>query len=54
MKKLAEIIKINSANYQVFPKLNKENKILGCNLSDYQRTNILSKITSFEQIERDY
>ena len=34
--------------------LNKENKILGCNLSDYQRTNIFSKITSFEQIERDY
>jgi hypothetical protein len=34
--------------------LNKKNKILGCDLSDYQRTNILSKITSFEQIERDY
>jgi len=34
--------------------LNKENKILGCDLSDYQRTNLLSKITSFEQIEKDY
>ena len=34
--------------------LNKDNKILGYGLSDHQRTNLISKITSFEQIERDY
>lgn len=34
--------------------LNKEKKILGCDLSNYMRTNLLSKITSFEQIEKDY
>lgn len=34
--------------------LNKDNKILGYGLSDHLRTNLISKITSFEQIERDY
>ncbi len=34
--------------------LNKRNKIFGCDLSVSQRMNLLSKITSFEQIEKDY
>lgn len=34
--------------------INKENNVLGCELSDDQRMNLISKITSFEQIERDY
>ncbi|MBO5630507.1 MAG: hypothetical protein J5965_15695 [Aeriscardovia sp.] len=34
--------------------LNKGNKFFGYDLSVDQRTNLLSKITSFEQIERDY
>lgn len=34
--------------------LNKGNNVLGCNLSEIQRMNLISKISSFEQIERDY
>lgn len=34
--------------------LNKGNDVLGCDLSESQRMNLISKISSFEQIERDY
>ena len=34
--------------------LNKGNKIFGCDLSVSQRMNLLSKITSFEQVEKDF
>ena len=34
--------------------LNKGNKIFGCDLSVSQRMNLLSKITSFEQVDKDF
>lgn len=33
---------------------NKGNNVLGCDLSESQRMNLISKISSFEQIELDY
>ena len=33
---------------------NNENNVFGCMLSESQKNNLISKITSFEQIEKDY
>lgn len=34
--------------------LNNEKTFLGCNMSEEQKVNLISKITSFEQIEHDF
>lgn len=48
------VFKESERNLLIHFCLNKGNNVLGCNLSESHRMNLISKISSFEQIEHDY
>lgn len=48
------VSKESERNLLIHLCLNKGSNVLGCNLSESQRMNLISKISSFEQITKDY
>ena len=48
------VSKESERNMLIYFILNNGNNFCGCNLSEEQKVNLISKITSFEQIEKNF